>query len=176
MGKRSSARRVTAFMFAASLAVMLAACTPEGPDGNADVPVPLSSGLPEVTGQTILGVAPTGVTPTGSFDEPADGFFVPFNAASRTFSAPTEAAAAAAAAQLRTAALADGWTGTGFEDPGGTGGVPTAVLTKGSLVLEISYTTDVYKQNWSSDDDGFEVRMVVTDEPTTTEIPADGAS
>jgi len=50
------------------------------------------------------------------------------------------------------------------------------VLTKGSLVLEISYTTDVYKQNWSSDDDGFEVRMVVTDEPTTTEIPADGAS
>lgn len=175
MGKRSFARRVTAFMFAASLAVMLAACTPEGPDGNADVPVPLSSGLPEVTGQTILGVAPTGVTPTGSFDEPADGGVVRFNAATRTFSAPTEAAAAAAAAQLRTAALADGWTGTGFEDPG-NGGVPTAVLTKGSLVLEIWYTTDVYKQNWSSDDDEISVGMVVTDEPTTTEIPADGAS
>jgi hypothetical protein len=173
MGKRSPARRAAVFLLAASIGATLAACSPQGPDGNADVPVPPSSDLPAVTDQAVLDVTPVGVTPTESFDQPADGAIVRFNSATRNFSAPTEAAAAAAANQLRTAALADGWTGTGFEDPGGIGGVPTAVLAKGSLVLEISYTTASYQQNWQFDDDGFRVSMVVTNEPTTTEIPTD---
>lgn len=175
MERQGSARRMPVVALAASIGVLLVACSPQATDGNADVPVSPASGLVAVTDQAILDAAPAGVTPTGTFDEPADGGVVRFNAATRTFSAPTEAAAEAAAGHLLTDALADGWAVTEIS-PGGTGGVPTAVLTKGSLVLEISHTTEAYKQNWPSDDDGFEVRMVVTDEPTTTEIPVDGAS
>lgn len=167
--------RAATFGVAVFFALMLVACGPQGPDGSADVVEPPSKGLEAVTAQQILKTRPTGVTPGASYEEPADGGVVRFNAATRTFAAATEAAAAAAAGQLRRRALDDGWTGGGFEDPGG-GGVPTATLTKRSLVLEISYTTESYKLNWPSDGDGLEVRMVLTDEPTTSEVPRDGVS
>ncbi len=174
MDRFRSIRRSAALGVVTCTAVLLVACAPQQPDGAADVQIPLSDGLKEVTAEPILAAQPAGVTRSASIDEPADnGAFSPFNTAIRTFSAPSEQAAAAAAGDLLTQALADGWTGSGLEDPGG-GGVPTAVLTKGAFVLEISYTTEVYKQNWPNDDDGFEVRMTLSDEPSTSEIPADG--
>jgi len=169
-------RRAAVFGALAAVVVTVSACVPAEPDGSADVVESPAKGLEAVVAEQILDATPAGVTPDGSQEDAADGGVVRFNAATRTFAATSEAAAEGAAEHLRSEALADGWAGGGFEDPFGVGGVPTATLTKGSLVLDISFTTEAYQQNWPSDDDGFEVRVVLTDEPTTSEIPVDGLS
>lgn len=176
MGSTGPAWRVAASSVVAGVILLsgaLTACSePSGGDGSADVLEDPAAGLAVVTAESILAATPPDVIPKESFDEPSDGGVARFNMATRTFSAPSEATAATAAARLHDDAIADGWSSTQPEDPDG-GGVVTTVLTKGSLVLEISYTTDDYRQMWSDDDDGYEVRVVVTDMPTTDEIPPD---
>jgi hypothetical protein len=173
MKQSSHVRRAAVCALVLSTVLGLAACSAPGTDGSVDVPEAPDKGLEAVTAEGILTEAPAELTPKESFEEPADGGVARFNTATRTFSAVSEAAAAAAAEELRQAALGDGWTGGVFEDPD-AGGVPAVTLTKGSLVLDISYTTDLYIQSWPDDEGGYEVRMVLTDEPTTDVVPTDG--
>ena len=127
----------------AAIALWSVACTP--PEPNTGEP-PGEVVRPEAAMDTVLAesideVRPSGVTFDQSFESFADGTLVRFNMQRWHYLAPNEPALLAAAAQLRDAAVADGWTLlANYADPGASGKFK-ATLDKAPMRLTLRYVT-----------------------------------
>jgi hypothetical protein len=128
---------------AAALGLILVACSP--PDTNTGEPpgekLAPDAPLEAIQNETIDEARPAGVVFGQSFEERADGVQVRFNTQRWDYVAPNEAALIAAANELRSQAVADGWTVLeDYVDPGRSG-IFTATLTKGAMRLTLRYVT-----------------------------------
>ncbi len=124
---------------------------PGDPDGTG-VANPPDAGLAELRQEAVLENVPAGVEAEEPVEIPADGDLVAINAITRRSVAGDDASLAAAATVMYQAALADGWTGPDFEDPGSSGVFGTT-LTKGEMTLDISYRTSASFDLLANDED-----------------------
>ena len=148
-------------------AVPLAACaTPTNPAPTTSI-VPADAPLQTVQAETIDDYRPDGVVYRGTSSTGADDV-TRYNSQTWEFVAADESALVAAAAQVKGAAVAAGWTmATDFAQ--GATGVFTATLTKGQMALTLTYTTSASFSLTTYDTDELLLSAKITIDPSLPE-------